>query len=93
MYLQHLEAIELGNMNITDLLEELVRYEPAEIAADGLPELCTAVFEAYVETCDAMDLCFKIREMTEKKLDMDDGGRQGLMHAVEDLELSVRSCW
>ena len=91
-YLDHLVGLEAGRVTAIALLGELGEYVPRSIVADGFTELCEAVFEAYVETCDVLDLCARLREVLIDGVGTggDDEEVEGVRRALEDLELQVR---
>ena len=75
--------------NRCSLADPPAGHAPAanSIAADDLPSLCDAVFEAYVETCDAAELCARMKDVCG------DAGssvrREELLEALEDYEMDV----
>ena len=61
-----------------------------------LSQLCDAVFEAYVETCDAAELCVRLKQVSglddyTQPVDADAVNLvdDGLRHALEDYEMQV----
>jgi hypothetical protein len=91
IYFERLVALESGQVPVSALLGELGRYVPPSISADGFRELCADVFTAYVQTCDALDLCLRLREMSADCVGAggDEEAGDGVRRALEDLELQV----
>ena len=90
VYLEQLEALDSGHVTVAALLPGLRDYRPPSISAEGFPELCAAVFEAYVQTCDALDLCARLREMLADGTGTGSDDDEGVRCALEDHELQVR---
>ncbi len=92
VYLEHLVGLGSGQVTVSALLGRLGTYVPPSISADGFPELCAAIFEAYVQTCDALDLCIRLRELSVDGAGAggDDEAGESVRRALEDLELQVR---